>query len=66
MNHTKNTKSRVITIFACLLLAVSALMGPLTPDHYYSEREKRNLTQLPIRRKPSFRAAARQAAANSC
>lgn len=48
MNHTKNTKSRVITIFACLLLAVSALMGPLTPDHYYSEREKRNLTQLPI------------------
>ena len=48
MNHTKNTKSRVITIFACLLLAVSALMGPLTPDHYDSEREKRNLTQLPI------------------
>ena len=48
MNHTKNTKARVITVFACLLLAVSALVGPLTPDHYYSEREKRNLTQLPI------------------
>ena len=46
--NQKNTKARIITIFVCLLLTISALIGPLTPDHYYSEREKRNLTQLPI------------------
>lgn len=46
--NQKNTKARIITIFVCLLLTISALIGPLTPDHYYSEREKRNLTQMPI------------------
>ena len=29
------------------MLAVSALIGLLMPDRYYSEREKRTLTQKP-------------------
>ena len=45
-------RNKIITSFFCLLLAVSALAGLLLPDRYYSEREKRTLTQ-----KPQFTAA---------
>ncbi len=45
-------RNKIITSFFCLLLAVSALAGLLVPDRYYSEREKRTLTQ-----KPQFTAA---------
>ena len=45
-------RNKIITSFFCLLLAVSALAGLLMPDRYYSEREKRTLTQ-----KPAFTAA---------
>lgn len=40
-------RNKTITSFFCLLLAVSALIGLLMPDCYYSEREKRTLTQKP-------------------
>ena len=40
-------RNKIITSFFCLLLAVSALVGLLMPDRYYSEREKRTLTQKP-------------------
>ena len=40
-------QNKIITSFFCLLLAVSALIGLLMPDRYYSEREKRTLTQKP-------------------
>ena len=40
-------RNKIITFFFCLLLAVSALIGLLMPDRYYSEREKRTLTQKP-------------------
>ena len=40
-------QNKIITSFFCLLLAVSALIGLLMPDRYYSEREKRSLTQKP-------------------
>lgn len=40
-------RNKIITSFFCLLLAVSALAGLLVPDRYYSEREKRTLTQKP-------------------
>ena len=40
-------RNKTITSFFCLLLAVSALIGLLMPDRYYSEREKRTLTQKP-------------------
>ncbi len=46
-------RNKTITAFFCLLLAVSSLAGLIMPDRYYSEREKRTLTQ-----KPSFTAAA--------
>ena len=36
-----------MTSFFCLLLALSALAGLIMPDRYYSEREKRTLTQKP-------------------
>ena len=45
-------RNKIITSFFCLLLAVSALAGLVMPDRYYSEREKRTLTQ-----KPRFTAA---------
>lgn len=45
-------RNKIITSFFCLLLAVSALTGLIVPDRYYSEREKRTLTQ-----KPQFTAA---------
>ncbi len=45
-------RNKIITFFFCLLLAVSALAGLIVPDRYYSEREKRTLTQ-----KPQFTAA---------
>lgn len=45
-------RNKIITSFFCLLLALSALAGLLVPDRYYSEREKRTLTQ-----KPQFTAA---------
>ncbi len=38
-------RNKTITSFFCLMLAVSALIGLLMPDRYYSEREKRTLTQ---------------------
>ena len=40
-------RNKIITSFFCLLLAVSALAGLIVPDRYYSEREKRTLTQKP-------------------
>lgn len=40
-------RNKTITSFFCLLLAVSALIGLLMPDRYYSEREKRTLMQKP-------------------
>lgn len=40
-------RNKIITSFFCLLLAVSALTGLIVPDRYYSEREKRTLTQKP-------------------
>lgn len=40
-------RNKIITSFFCLLLAVSALIGLLMPDRYYSEREKRTLMQKP-------------------
>ena len=40
-------RNRIITSFFCLLLALSALAGLIVPDRYYSEREKRTLTQKP-------------------
>lgn len=40
-------RNKTITSFFCLLLAVSTLAGLLMPDRYYSEREKRTLTQKP-------------------
>ena len=40
-------RSKIIIAFFCLLLAVSALAGLVTPDRYYAEREKRTLTQKP-------------------
>ncbi len=45
-------RNKIITSFFCLLLAASALAGLFLPDRYYSEREKRTLTQ-----KPKFTAA---------
>lgn len=38
-------RNKIITSFFCLMLAVSALAGLFMPDRYYSEREKRTLTQ---------------------
>ncbi len=40
-------RNKIITSFFCLLLAVSTLAGLFMPDRYYSEREKRTLTQKP-------------------
>ena len=40
-------RNKIITSFFCLLLALSALAGLIMPDRYYSEREKRTLTQKP-------------------
>ena len=40
-------RNKIITSFFCLLLAVSTLAGLLLPDRYYSESEKRTLTQKP-------------------
>ena len=40
-------RNKIITSFFCLLLAASALVGLVMPDRYYSEREKRILTQKP-------------------
>ena len=45
-------RNKIMTSFFCILLAVSALTGLVMPDRYYSEREKRTLTQ-----KPKFTAA---------
>ena len=40
-------RNKIITSFFCLLLAFSTLAGLLLPDRYYSESEKRTLTQKP-------------------
>ncbi len=40
-------RNKIVTSFFCLLLTVSAFAGLLLPDRYYSEREKRTLTQKP-------------------
>ncbi len=45
-------RNKIITSFFCLLLSISALAGLVVPDRYYSEGEKRTLTQ-----KPKFTAA---------
>ena len=45
-------RNKLIISFFCVLLAVCALAGLFIPDKYYSEREKRTLTQ-----KPAFTAA---------
>lgn len=38
-------RNKIITLFFCLTLAVSTVAGLLVPDQYYSENEKRILTQ---------------------
>lgn len=38
-------RNKIITSFFCLLLAAGVLAGLLTPDRYYSESERRTLTQ---------------------
>jgi len=38
-------RNKIITLFFCLLLAIGVLSGLLVPDKYYSESEKRTLTQ---------------------
>lgn len=38
-------RNKIITSVFCLLLAVGVLVGFLVPDKYYSESEKRTLTQ---------------------
>ena len=40
-------RNKIVTALFCLLLAASALAGLLVPDRYYSQREKRTLTQRP-------------------
>lgn len=40
-------RNKIITSCFCLLLAAFTLTGLLLPDRYYSEREKRTLTQRP-------------------
>ena len=40
-------RNKLIISFFCVLLAVCALAGLFIPDKYYSEREKRTLTQAP-------------------
>ena len=40
-------RNKIMTAFFCLLLVVATLAGLIMPDRYYSEREKRNLTQKP-------------------
>lgn len=47
-------RSKVITFVFCLLLAAGALAGLLTPDRYYSENEKRTLTQSSALRLADF------------
>ena len=38
-------RNKIITSVFCLLLAVGVLSGFFVPDKYYSESEKRTLTQ---------------------
>ncbi len=38
-------RSKIITVFFCMLLAAATLSGFIVPDKYYSESEKRTLTQ---------------------
>lgn len=40
-------RNKIVAAFFCLLLAVSVAAGLLTPDRYYSPREKRVLAQTP-------------------
>ena len=40
-------RNKLIISFFCVLLAVCALAWLFIPDKYYSEREKRTLTQAP-------------------
>ncbi len=41
-------RNKAIILLAIILLAVSALAGPLTPDRVYSEHEKRTLAEFPV------------------
>lgn len=41
-------RNKSIIILTVLLLTVSALAGPLTPDRAFSEHEKRNLAEFPL------------------
>ena len=47
-NNFNKTKNKVIILLASLLLASSALAGPLTPDRAFSEHEKRTLAEFPL------------------
>ncbi len=38
-------RNKLITVFFCLLLAGAPVLSAVLPDHYYSESEKRKLTQ---------------------
>lgn len=40
-------RNKLISLFFCLVLVAGLAAGLLTPDRYYSESEKRTLTQLP-------------------
>lgn len=48
MKMKYNLRSKAVILLAVLLLAVSALAGPLTPDRAFSEHEKRTLAEFPI------------------
>ena len=41
-------KNKIITLFFCLMLAGTTIAGFLVPDQYYSESEKRILTQKDV------------------
>ena len=38
-------RNKLITVFFCLLLAGAPVLSAVLPDNYYSESEKRKLTQ---------------------
>lgn len=48
MKMKYNLRSKAVILLAVLLLAVSALAGPLTPDRAFSEHEKRTLAEFPL------------------
>ena len=48
MKMKYNLRNKAVILLAVLLLAVSALAGPLTPDRAFSEHEKRTLAEFPL------------------